>query len=66
MTVIELIGQLLDCEMDSEVVLCDEVEIETENGNMNGSVYNILSVEPCPDYTFLNFDNRNHWKKVKK
>ena len=66
MTVRDLIAQLLDCDMDSDVVLCDEIEIETENGKMDGSVYDIMSVEPDDEFTFFNFDNRNHWKKVKK
>lgn len=66
MTVRDLIAQLLDCEMDSDVVLCDEVEIETENGKVDGSVYDIMSVEPDDEFTFLNFNNRNHWKVVKK
>lgn len=66
MTVRDLIAQLLDCEMDSDVVLCDEVEIETENGKMDGSVYDIISVEAEADFTFFNFNNRNHWKVVKK
>lgn len=66
MTVRDLITRLLDCELDSDVLLCDEVEIETENGKVDGSVYDIISVEPEADYTFLNFDNRNHWKKMKE
>ena len=48
------------------MVLCDEVEIETENGKMDGSVYDIISVEAEADFTFFNFNNRNHWKVVKK
>ncbi len=64
MTVRDLITRLLDCDMDSDVVLCDEVEIETENGKVDGSVYDIISIESDDDFTFFNFDNRNHWKKV--
>lgn len=68
MTVRELISRLFDCEMDSDVILCDEVEIETENGKMDGSAYDITSIDPECEYTFLNFNNRNHYKytEVKK
>ena len=66
MIVRDLITQLLDCELDSDILLCDEVEIETENGKVDGSVYDIISVEAEADYTFLNFNNRNHYKEVKK
>lgn len=65
MTVKDLIIQLLDCELDSDVLLGDDVEIETKNGKMDGSVYDIISIEPEADCTFFNFNNRNHYKKVK-
>ena len=62
MTVRDLITQLLDCNMDSEVLLCDDVEFEGEHGKMSGSVYGITKVDTS-GYVFLRFDNRNHWKK---
>lgn len=66
MIVRDLIIRLLDCELDSDVLLGDDVEIETKNGKMDGSVYDIISIEPEADCTFLNFNNRNHYKKVKE
>ena len=65
MTVRELIIQLFNCNMDSEVFLCDSVEFEGEHGKMSGSVYDITGID-TDGYVFLNFNNRNHWKKVKK
>ena len=66
MTVRDLITRLLDCDMDSEVFLCDDVAFETENGKIDRSMYDIISVEPHAKVTFLNFNNRHHWKKVKE
>lgn len=66
MTVRNLITQLLDCNMDSDVVLGDDVQFETEDGKMDGSVYRIINVEPDNEFTFLNFNNRHHRKKAKE
>ena len=65
MIVRELITQLLDCNMDSEVLLCDDVAFEDEHGKVSGSVYDITGINTSI-YVSLNFNNRNHWKKVKK
>ena len=65
MTVRDLITQLLDCNMDSEVLLCDDVEFEGQHGKVSGSVYRITKIDTS-GYVFLRFDNRNHWKKVKE
>lgn len=59
MTVKELITQLLDCDMDKEICIADDVEFEDENGKCNGSVYNIENIEEKHN-VYLNFDNRNH------
>ena len=59
MTVKEFITQLLDCDMDKEIYIADDVEFEDENGKCNGSVYDIESIEEKHN-VYLNFDNRNH------
>lgn len=59
MTVKELITQLLDCDMDKEICIADDVEFENENGKCSGSVYDIESIEEKHN-VYLNFDNRNH------
>lgn len=59
MTVKELIIKLLDCDMDKEICIADDVEFEDKNGKCNGSVYNIESIEEKHN-VYLNFDNRNH------
>jgi len=65
MLVRDLITSLLDYNMDSEIVLCDNVEFEGAHGMVDGSVYYITSIE-SGSYVYLNFENRNHWKKVKE
>lgn len=62
MTVKELIIKLLDCDMDKEIYIADDVEFEDENGKCNGSVYGIESIEEKHN-VYLNFDNRNHRSK---
>lgn len=59
MTVKELIIKLLDCDIDKEICIADDVEFEDENGKCNGSVYDIKSIEEKHN-VYLNFDNRNH------
>ena len=59
MTVKELITQLLDCDMDKEIYIADDVEYEDENGKCNGTVYDIDSIDKKYN-VYLNFDNRNH------
>ena len=59
MTVKELIIQLLDCDVDKEICIADDVEFEDENGKVIGSLYDITSVYES-GLVCLKFDNRNH------
>lgn len=62
MKVKELITQLLDCDMDKDIYVADDVEFENKDGKINGSVYNIDSIDEA-GCIYLNIDNRNHFKR---
>ena len=60
MTVRELITQLLDCDMDKDVYIEDEISFKEEHGvTIDGSIYDI---ERIYDYGYVGliFNNRNH------
>ncbi len=59
MTVKELITQLLNCDMDKQIYIADDVGFENENGKCNGSMYDIENIEE-KYHVYLKFDNRNH------
>lgn len=62
MKVKELIKQLLDCDMDKDIYVADDVAFENKDGKINGSVYSIDSIDEAT-YVYLNIDNRNHFKR---
>lgn len=63
MTVKELINKLLDCEMDSEVYISDNVEyVDEEHNKVDGSIYILQNVKEGWS-VYLEFDNRNHFKR---
>lgn len=62
MTVRELITQLLECDMDKEIYVADDVVFENKDGKINGSMYNIDSIDEA-NYVYLNIDNCNHFKR---
>lgn len=63
MTVKDLITRLLDCDINKEIYLSDNIEFENEYGKIIGSIYDITSIDEG-GVVYLNFDNRN--SKYKK
>jgi hypothetical protein len=68
MTVKELINMLLDCNMNAEVRLCDDVKFEDEHcGICVGSLYHIDAVKMNGNSLCeLHFDNRHHFARRKE
>jgi hypothetical protein len=68
MTVKELINMLLDCNMNAEVYLCDDIIFEDEYaGTCVGSLYHITEVEKIGNSRCeLHFDNRHHFARRKE
>lgn len=66
MKVKELITQLLECGMDKDIYISDEVETEAPKRigdvvfNSKGSIYGIKSIEEGSK-VYLIFENRNHY-----
>jgi len=58
MIVKDLITRLLDCDINKEIFLSDNIEFEDEYGQTIGSIYGITSVDEG-SVVYLNFDNRN-------
>lgn len=67
MTVKELINKLLDCDMNAEVRLCDDVEFVDEYADIcGGSLYHIDEVKMSgAGMCELHFDNRRHFARRK-
>lgn len=60
MTTRELIAELLNYDMDSEVYIEDNVAFTDKLGSMDGTAYRIEKVEDYGEHIALMFDNYHH------
>lgn len=58
MTVKELIIELLECNLDHQILIADDIQMKDEHGVISGSLYEIDNISEGGNIVCLNFDNR--------